>query len=388
MTTEYTQNFGLALPDFRMGPWHDLVNQDLTKIDALLFSALSGQDVAVWQHNTIYTQGLTVLDDTDASIWMCSVNHTSALTGTFLEDRTAHPTYWVRLLTGFAPRGEWTNDTNYFPYDMVFDANLGIMGLCSLKHTSNVGGSIKDDELYWAFLIDMSEAELSSAIAVSYSNATSGLPATNVQAAIDQLEVQIVSLNNVNITQGNNITALQSADTTHNSRLTAIESKNTTQDTTLASLQTQINTVNTRIDNLVLTFPAGTKMTFIQAVPPTGWTGVNGLGNRAIRLVDQDGSGGNSGGSIGFTTIFQSQVTGAHTLTTPEMPSHTHPPTAPYLYFAGSGLGSYGLLPQDGLNPGGVGVSSGPPSSGSDGSHTHALDFRLAYVNACIGQKS
>jgi len=91
MTTEYTQNFGLALPDFRMGPWHDLVNNDITKIDALLFSALSGQNVDVWANNTIYTQGLTILDDTDASIWMCSIDHTSALTGTFLEDRTAHP---------------------------------------------------------------------------------------------------------------------------------------------------------------------------------------------------------------------------------------------------------------------------------------------------------
>ena len=64
MTTEYTTNFQLALPDFRMGPWHDLVNSDFKKIDALLFNALSGANVEVWQHSTDYHVGDNALDDT------------------------------------------------------------------------------------------------------------------------------------------------------------------------------------------------------------------------------------------------------------------------------------------------------------------------------------
>jgi hypothetical protein len=42
MTTKYTQYFRLALPDFRMGPWHDLINEDLIRIDELLYG-LDGQ---------------------------------------------------------------------------------------------------------------------------------------------------------------------------------------------------------------------------------------------------------------------------------------------------------------------------------------------------------
>jgi len=211
--TTYTLNFGLALPDFRQGPWHDQVNNDLIKIDALLFSALSGANVAIWENDIEYSEGQSVVDEADASVWLCTIAHTSALAPTtFAEDRAANPTYWARLLTGFAPRGEWANDTNYFPYDLVYVSDLGIMALCTLKHTSNPTGNIKDDELYWSFLIDMSESDLSSAVAVTYDNSTSGIPYTNVQLAIDYVDSindtqasQIVALNNVNIAQGNAI---------------------------------------------------------------------------------------------------------------------------------------------------------------------------------------
>ena len=227
MTTEYTPNFGLNLPDFRMGPWHDLVNQDFVKIDALLYSALSGTNVAVWQHNTPYTVGVTILDDTDATIWMCSVSHTSAATGTFAADRAAHPTYWVRLLTGFAPRGEWQQSTQYFPYDLAYDSGRGIMALCTLKHVSTATGSILTDKQYWAFLLDMSDVGTIIASAVTYSNTASGIAATDVQHALDVVEAQIVAVNNVNITQGTQITAIQSVNTSQDNRLTAVEGKNT-----------------------------------------------------------------------------------------------------------------------------------------------------------------
>jgi len=205
MTTNYTKNFALALPDFRSGPLHDWINGDITKIDQLLYGAMSQVDALPWANNTAYTVGTTVTDTTDATTWMCAVANTSAATGTFAADRAAHPTYWTKLLTGFAPRGEWTQGTQYFPYDLAYDTAQGIFGLCTTLHVSNTTGTIKDDSAYWSFLVDFSGLGSVSAVAVSYSHTASHLNATNVQAAIDEVETQIVSLNNVNISQGTDI---------------------------------------------------------------------------------------------------------------------------------------------------------------------------------------
>jgi len=383
MTTEYTDNFGLALPDFREGPWHDQLEGNFTKIDALLFSALSGANVALWTNGTEYDAGVTVLDDSDASIWLCAVEHISAPEPTtFVEDRAANPTYWTRLLTGFAPRGEWENLTNYFPYDLTYDTSLGIMALCTQKHTSNAAGNITDDEAFWSFLIDMSNADLSTAVAVTYDNTASPtLATTNVQGAIDILENYVVSLNNVNVTQGNQITTLQNADTTHEGRMTNIETKNITQDTKLTDLQSQITALQAQVNAIPLsTFPTGTKMLFIQAAPPTGWT-INGShDNRAIRIV-ADGSGGANGGSFGFTTIFARSATDGYALTIAEMPSHSHP-------IDGTKIGASGGPGLGFANPGfaSSGASSQPVGGGA--AHSHACEMRLAYVNACVGQKT
>jgi hypothetical protein len=227
MTTDYTTNFQLALPDFRMGPWHDLINGNLKKIDTLLFNALSGANVEVWIHSTQYHLGDNTLDDTDATIWLCVVAHTSAATGTFAADRAAHPTYWTRLLTGFAPRGEWKQNTNYFPYDLAYDSARGIMALCTFRHTSTATGSIVDDQANWVFLLDMSDVGQMIASAVTYSNLASGIPKSDVQGAIDYVETQVHSLDAVNVTQGNQIAAIQTVNTTQDSRLAAVESKNT-----------------------------------------------------------------------------------------------------------------------------------------------------------------
>jgi hypothetical protein len=102
-------------------------------------------------------------------------------------------------------------------------------------------------------------------------------------------------------------------------------------------------------------FAAGTALLFYQAAAPTGWTQSTAHNNKALRIVS--GTGGGSGGSVAFTTAFASQtpsgsvstsisaisgtvstsisaVSGsvgisggsvsAHTLTTAQIPSHTH----------------------------------------------------------------
>jgi len=87
-------------------------------------------------------------------------------------------------------------------------------------------------------------------------------------------------------------------------------------------------------------FPSGTKQVFYQASAPTGWTQdtAAALGNAAMRVVV--GTGGGTGGSDTFQTTFGSSRTteaksltvsgsvsgtvGGHTLSTPELASHSH----------------------------------------------------------------
>jgi hypothetical protein len=82
------------------------------------------------------------------------------------------------------------------------------------------------------------------------------------------------------------------------------------------------------------TIPAGTVMIFGQTNAPTGFTKLTDQDNAALRVVSGSAS---TGGSQGFTTAFASQTptgsvsitavsgsAGATTLTTPQIPSHTH----------------------------------------------------------------
>jgi hypothetical protein len=127
-------------------------------------------------------------------------------------------------------------------------------------------------------------------------------------------------------------------------------------------------------------FPTGTRMSFQQSAAPTGWTKdtTAGLDNSAMRIVT--GSVVN-GGSQNFTTAFASQTpsgsvsitsvtgsAGATTLTTPQIPSHTH---------------NYDTFNSAGSTPGGAAArtstnlistqATGP--TGGGGSHDHPFSF-------------
>lgn len=158
MTTEYTKNFRLNLPDFRMGPWHDLVNQDFVMIDELIQNIFQGVDTTAWENSHLYNAGDTAIDLADGSFWVCSVTHTSAATGTFAADRAAHtnPAYWNRVVAGISPRGIWANATHYLVNDMVSTAD-GIIAVCITQHTSSgAPATIHTDSVYWSFIANVS----------------------------------------------------------------------------------------------------------------------------------------------------------------------------------------------------------------------------------------
>jgi hypothetical protein len=128
-------------------------------------------------------------------------------------------------------------------------------------------------------------------------------------------------------------------------------------------------------------FPTGTRMSFQQTSAPTGWTKdtTAALNNSAMRIVT--GSVVN-GGSVDFTTAFASQTptgsvtitsvtgsAGATTLTTPQIPSHTHQSRSagnspPVVLFASAAQNFTG-------NP----SLAATTATGGGGSHDHPFSF-------------
>ena len=144
-------------------------------------------------------------------------------------------------------------------------------------------------------------------------------------------------------------------------------------------------------------FPAGTRMTFNQTAAPTGWTKSTSTDNAGFRLVSGNVS---SGGSVDFTTAFSatravtvtsmSGSAGATTLSTPQIPSHTHP---------GGVSDTLGRAAPTKFDPGSPVFA--PPAAvtgatGGGGSHTHpfsfstgagTVDLSIKYVDLIIAQK-
>lgn len=136
----------------------------------------------------------------------------------------------------------------------------------------------------------------------------------------------------------------------------------------------------------VSSFPAGTAMLFVQTAAPTGWTKSTTHNDKALRVVSGAAS---SGGSVAFTTAFASQAVsgtvGSTTLTTTQIPSHTH--TVPA--YGGCGV-TPGIQYQGG---GGFQGNITSSATGGGGSHNHtftgtAINLAVQYVDVIIATKN
>jgi len=123
-------------------------------------------------------------------------------------------------------------------------------------------------------------------------------------------------------------------------------------------------------------FPAGTVMLFAQTNAPTGFTkDTSNFNNSALRVVTGSAS---SGGSVDFTTAFASQTpsgsvsvtissisgsAGNTTLSTPQIPSHTHPSVG------NPNEGGHQGAPFNAAAPGTTGATGG------GGAHSHPFSF-------------
>lgn len=145
--------------------------------------------------------------------------------------------------------------------------------------------------------------------------------------------------------------------------------------------------------------PSGSVVLFYQSAAPTGWTQVTTLNDYGLRLVS--GTGGGTGGSTAFSTVFANQTptisvnvsglsAGATTLSTTQMPSHTHSYTYPLSTYCVQ-MGCRTVLYNTGTTNTG--------SQGGGGSHTHsisgsatgsssAITLNVQYANIIICSKN
>tara|TARA_B100002019_G_scaffold26121_2_gene20026 strand:+ start:5966 stop:7159 length:1194 start_codon:yes stop_codon:yes gene_type:complete len=185
---------------------------------------------------------------------------------------------------------------------------------------------------------------------------------------------------------------------------TQAQSDNTTKVSTTAYVRTAIANAQA--------FPSGTVMLFYQASAPTGWTKVTTQNNKALRVVS--GTGGGTGGSNAFTDTLTGSIgitanaanttatgnvsvanataggnvsianasTGGtvnnHTLTTAEMPSHSHSYQQNYdCNNVISGYQNWGVTcnANQGSNTGNTGGGGGHSHGFTGGSHNHNATF-------------
>ena len=155
------------------------------------------------------------------------------------------------------------------------------------------------------------------------------------------------------------------------------------------------------ISTLPTGFESGTVTLFGQTSAPTGWTKNSSTGDQnAFRIVVGSVS---SGGSVDFTTAFASQTptgsvsitsvsasAGSTTLTTPQIPSHTHPNGAKTVAFpAGPGGATPGAIAGETAATGGGG-SHDHPFSFSSGSATfsgNAINLAVKYIDVIRATK-
>jgi hypothetical protein len=124
-------------------------------------------------------------------------------------------------------------------------------------------------------------------------------------------------------------------------------------------------------------FPAGTRMSFQQTSAPTGWTKDTtvAINDSILRLVTGSVT---SGGTTGFSTWNAQTATGATTLSTAQIPSHTHTIQRSM---------DYGTIVPSTVSDGQGGDPLTSSATGGGGSHTHSLTQSLKYYDFIIASK-
>lgn len=446
--TEYTAHFRFPIPDFIMEPWHALLQTGLRNIDTAIHNALLTQNIADWANNKAYAVSDIVIDAAlDGSIWVCGIAHTSpASPTTFLSFRNANPTYWNSPVDLPTNRGAWVTATSYQVGDFV--TNAGRYAVCIVSHVSGVfntdAGAGK-----WSILIDLSTLGVginAGPVDTIAAAATMDVGSkTSTRLTVTGSTGPIISLGNVpdvfkiltytgTPTMNHNATSLVMLGGANRAMragdiqmLMSDSSQNwhelffargdgnpaTTTERGVVQLATNAEAAALNDTGKAITpatakvawlamIPATTAMLFMQAAVPTGWTKVTtgAYNDAAIRITT--GSGGGTGGSSGFNTVFAKTATDGHSLITGELAAHNHTGvtlgqsvdhTHPAVVLANIPQGTLGNALQGATAGSTSGTSNDHvhglaiDNAGVGNAHTHPMDIRVKYVDSVVGTR-
>lgn len=127
--------------------------------------------------------------------------------------------------------------------------------------------------------------------------------------------------------------------------------------------------------------PVGTVMLFYQNAAPTGWTISSALNNYGIKIVSS--AGGVTSGSVSYATLFGRTATDSYTLTTTDIPSHSHGVTGGTTAGTGATVGGAdgNIVP---LAANAIVISN----TGGGGGHSHNIDMRVQTASVILASKS
>lgn len=151
-----TPNIGLGLLEFNFPNWADDANDNSSIIDGVM-SVIGVSVKGAWLNNTQYNPGDLVIDTVGNYLLRCLVQHTSAPTGTFADERAAHPDYWQAASTSLHARGQWQTGVTYYTNDIVYrDANQYSWGLVTHQF---VGGTSYDADVFAGNIVVITNTE-------------------------------------------------------------------------------------------------------------------------------------------------------------------------------------------------------------------------------------
>lgn len=130
--------------------------------------------------------------------------------------------------------------------------------------------------------------------------------------------------------------------------------------------------------------PSGSVVPFYNNAVPAGYTVVS-LNDYALKIVSS--AGGVTSGSVAYSTLFARTSTDSYTLTTPDIPSHTH--TTSLFLSTLTETSSAGHRYTDG-----TGSAPGSPATltsnatGGGGGHSHNIDMRVNTAALVLGTRN